>query len=305
MKAGANSENFRTEYERRGYVVYRGLIDPALIDALVSEYEVALKLTRKPILRQSVPGWSRNDLNDFGHVTQSMIQVHCLDQLGFDAFASRVRDILSHSTVRAALTELTGESSLTLAQSMFFDANTNTPPHQDCYYLDSVPGGRLLGAWFALEDIATEAGRFYVVPGSHRHEFAYSEEELGDPEKYAARMREFLETRPAQDPSNAVSSPVLRKGDVLFWHSRTVHGASATINHRFSRKSLTAHYLPTGSSFGNIRGEIIQRDCGSHNGMPFYHWKIKAWPLPGGGRLMSVAIRLRALVKNVFRKPRN
>jgi len=39
---------------------------------------------------------------------------------------------------------------------------------------------------------------------------------------------------------------------VLFWNSRTVHGALPTKDGKFSRKSLTAHYLPSHMAFGNL-----------------------------------------------------
>ena len=44
-----------------------------------------------------------------------------------------------------ALTEITGYRNHNLMQSMLFDANTTTPPHQDWWYLDTVPKGHLLG----------------------------------------------------------------------------------------------------------------------------------------------------------------
>ena len=36
---------------------------------------------------------------------------------------------------------------------------------------------------------------------------------------------------------------ILKKGDVVVWDSRLIHGASKIKNKSFSRKSLTAHYL--------------------------------------------------------------
>jgi phytanoyl-CoA hydroxylase len=39
---------------------------------------------------------------------------------------------------------------------------------------------------------------------------------------------------------------------VLLWNSRTVHGSLPTRDERYSRKSLTAHYIPSHLGFGNI-----------------------------------------------------
>lgn len=57
--------------------------------------------------------------------------------------------------------------------------------------------------------------------------------------------------------ADRVSAPALQKGDVLFWNSRTVHGALPTIDPAFSRKSITAHFLPSEYPFGNL---FVQKD---------------------------------------------
>ncbi|MEY4764622.1 MAG: hypothetical protein RI907_1295 [Pseudomonadota bacterium] len=64
---------------------------------------------------------------------------------------------------------------------------------------------------------------------------------------WLARMRQFMDEHP-----DRVSAPALKKGDVLFWNSRTIHGALATQDPRFSRKSLTAHFMPSSMTFGNL-----------------------------------------------------
>ena len=50
---------------------------------------------------------------------------------------------------------------------MYFDGNPVTWPHQDIYYLDAEEIGRMTSAWVAVEDIAPDAGRFFVYPKSH------------------------------------------------------------------------------------------------------------------------------------------
>lgn len=52
--------------------------------------------------------------------------------------------------------------------------------------------------------------------------------------------------------SSRIYAPALRKGDVLFWNSRTIHGSMPTRDDGFSRKSLTAHFLPADLGFGNL-----------------------------------------------------
>lgn len=73
-----------------------------------------------------------------------------------------------HDSLHKVLTEITGSKEHNLMQTMLFDANTTTQPHQDWWYLDSVPSGHLIASWIAMEDIDERAGRFYVLPGSQR-----------------------------------------------------------------------------------------------------------------------------------------
>ena len=102
----------------------------------------------------------------------------------------------------------------------------------------------LLGAWIALEDIDERAGRFYVMPGTHRVRLDEPNLKHSD---WLVRMRQFMDEHPDQ-----VKAPALKKGDVLFWNSRTIHGALETQDQRFSRKSLTAHFMPSTMTFGNL-----------------------------------------------------
>jgi phytanoyl-CoA hydroxylase len=46
-------------------------------------------------------------------------------------------------------------------------------------------------------------------------------------------------------------APALKKGDVMFWHGKTIHGSLATTQPQFSRSSFTAHYMP-------VAGTLIQ-----------------------------------------------
>jgi phytanoyl-CoA hydroxylase len=44
-------------------------------------------------------------------------------------------------------------------------------------------------------------------------------------------------------------APLLKKGDVLFWNSKTIHGSLKTTRPELSRSSLTAHYIPSSHQF--------------------------------------------------------
>ncbi len=229
-------------YRHHGYVVFPALVPHERIDALMARYRADISPSSSKFFRQNTNRYETNVMNPHGHVRQSFLDVHAYDS--HPAFQESTLQIYFSPEIRAALTSITGATKHNLMQSMLFDLNAATPPHQDWWYLDSVPGGGLLAAWIALEDIAEDAGRFYVLPASqttvlHEDGLPHS--------KWLERVRAHADTH-----ASAMVAPALKKGDVLFWNSRTIHGSYATIDERRSRKSLTAHYLPSNLVFGNL-----------------------------------------------------
>ena len=131
-------------------------------------------------------------------------------------------------------------------QSLLFDLNRETLPHRDSDYLDSVPGGHALAVWIALEDIDERAGRFYVIPKSTNVDIHGDTPNLS-PWELMTRMNEYVKSN-----QDEIDAPALKKGDVLFWNSRLIHGALPIKDTRFSRKSLTAHFIPLEYKHGNL-----------------------------------------------------
>jgi phytanoyl-CoA hydroxylase len=249
-------------YEENGYYICRNVIPTDLIDKLVERYKQDIVSTKYPFFRQNTNVYEPNKLTDHGYVKQSFLDIH--DYNKFAEFSRCARDIYTNQAVRDALKETTGFETFNLMQTMLFDANTETVPHQDWWYLDTVPNGNLLGAWFALEDIDERAGRFFVLPKSWRVNLHSDTPNLPHSE-WLVRIKDYVAKHPEE-----VFAPALNKGDVLFWNSRTIHGSLATKDPSFSRKSLTAHYMPSNLTFGNlfITKETIPYK--NYNGMKFY-----------------------------------
>jgi phytanoyl-CoA hydroxylase len=245
MNAAAQAlahEEPRHYYDQNGYVIFPGQIAPHLIDRFLSLYKRDIFETKTKFYRQNTNVYDTNRYTSHGHVIQSFLDVHNYQR--FPEFRQAALDIFFSPALLDALTQTTGSAKHNLMQSMLFDANAATPPHQDWWYLDTVPNGHLMGIWIALEDIHEDAGRFYVLPGSqhiHLHEANLPHSE------WLQRMRAFLDAHPEQ-----LHAPALKKGDVLIWNSRTIHGSLATKDERHSRKSLTAHFMPSTMTFGNL-----------------------------------------------------
>lgn len=234
--------DLRKYYESNGYVVMRGLIAPDKIGGLLEEYREQIVPSKAKFFRQNTNVYEANRLTSGGHVAQSFLDIHNYKK--FPEFRKSALGIYFSNEMLHALSELTGCARHNLMESTLFDANTTTPAHQDWWYLDSVPNGHLLAAWIALEDIDDNAGKFYVIPQTHKTVL----HEPGMPHSvWLARMKEYADTHADQ-----VFTPELKKGDVVFWNSGTIHGSFPTRDLRFSRKSMIGHYLPSGLTFGNL-----------------------------------------------------
>jgi len=277
-------------YAAQGYVVVRDLIPKSQVAQLLDLYAKQIAPSRHPFFRQNTNAYEPNKMSSRGHVRQSFLDIH--DYRLFPEFSRAARDIFCAPSMMSALRRVARFESFALMQSMFFDLNTETPGHQDWYYLDTVPNGHLVAAWIALEDIDERAGRFFVAPGSQNHDFG--------PKIPGRTHKDWLSVIGAyiDDRRAEISSPALRSGDVLFWNSRTVHGSLPTQDESYSRKSLTAHYLPGGFEFGNLFAVKTGIPYKDHHGVRYYrnqpdfsHWNR-----------LKFAVKTRAYNYPVFRE---
>ena len=280
-----------TEWEANGYTVVRSLVRASLIDALVSEFRTDILPSGQAMLRQprfaqesgerSFPHayLASHDLSPEGYMRQGLKDPHSL--ASYPSVAGLCLRLLCGPEIQSALAAIDpAYKAYTLYQSMMFDANPGTEPHQDSFYIDSEPRGALVGMWLALEDIDERAGRFFVVAGSHRNVNL----PLG-----AMTNAEYLQTVAARMPAlgNHIETPALCKGDAILWHVRLVHGAHPVTDSRFSRKSLTAHYVPCDlAARGNARvftNHIVRTAAG----MPYV---VTTKPDPGARRVVKAEV---------------
>jgi phytanoyl-CoA hydroxylase len=253
----------REYYQENGYVIFRNLIPIDLIDKLLYLYTKEIVPSRYPFFRQSTNQYEVNHFNEFGYVEQSFLDIH--DYEKFPEFSNIAKEIYCGDSIQNSLRQITDSHSFNLMQTMLFDANTETRPHQDWWYLDTVPNGHLIAAWIALEDIDEQAGRFYVMPKSIKNPDFHSDTPNLSHIDWLERIKVYFEAN-----EEDIKAPDLKKGDVLFWSSKTVHGALPTRDHSYSRKSLTAHYIPSKYQFGNLFTTKDYIAYKTYNGMKFY-----------------------------------
>lgn len=233
-----------TYYRENGYVVHPGLLPVDLCKQALSSFDREVKPFPGYLYRQASANPEKHKFDACGNVLNSILNPVSVSSRHFPDYRAASEALLCDDRLFAAIEELLREEAM-LVQSMYFEGNPATWPHQDCYYLDSERPGHLVGAWIALEDIEQSAGRFYIVPGSHRLEAGRNQGSLNigeHHERYKQYVGDII-----REQSLEVRAPELKRGDVLLWDSRTIHGALAPRGCAKTRNSYTAHFIPLSS----------------------------------------------------------
>ncbi|MBV8883847.1 MAG: phytanoyl-CoA dioxygenase family protein [Chroococcidiopsidaceae cyanobacterium CP_BM_RX_35] len=253
-----NTVSNRDSFEIVGYIVCKDLVSTDLIDKLVDLYKEQIVPSKDSFLRQMTNKFEPNELNEFGYVKQDFLDVHNYKK--FPEFSSAVKEIICSDDIQNVLKQITNNDAFNWMQSLLFDLNRETIPHHDSYYLDTIPGGGSVAVWIALEDIDEKAGRFYLVPNS----VDAAIHDLPHP-LWLGKMKEYFDAN-----KDKVHAPPLNKGDAIFWKSRIVHGAFPIVDPSLSRKSLTSHFVPSDSKYGNLFYSKDYVELGTYKGVKMY-----------------------------------
>lgn len=239
-------EAIRNYYEENGYVVVRNLLPEHLCDKILGNFKTEVKPYNGYIYRQASANPEKHIFTEHNYMLNSILNIQSVSSKHFPNFRKTGIEILTHSHIQKVLKNLMGEPGK-LVQSMYFEGNPATWAHQDCYYLDSEKDGAMIGMWLALEDIHPGGGRFYIYPGSHKIDIRKNGGDF-DIAFHHNRYKELVK-KIIRDFNLKCVAPMLRKGDVLFWGGKTIHGALDTFQLQYSRNSITGHYIPESTRF--------------------------------------------------------
>lgn len=229
---------FRSWFDREGFVVVRRAVPAETCTRAVRAFAEEVLPDRTAWFERHATGtFERHVYTDTGFMKFPIMNLQDLSSRRHPRFKTFGLDLLTQPAIRRVLHTLFEEPGRAI-HTMYFDGNQATWAHRDGSYFDSKRPGAMIGVWVAAEDIHPGAGRFYVVPRSHRMAVPGEGAEPHSAE-YKAGMAEFVRTGPLD-----CVAPVLRRGDAVFWYSLVVHGSLPTTEPRFSRRSFTAHYVP-------------------------------------------------------------
>ncbi|MGF1588760.1 MAG: phytanoyl-CoA dioxygenase family protein [Pleurocapsa sp.] len=282
-----NATDIKEYYQCQGYVVIKNLLSHQKIDYFIKQYE---KIKRNKFFiyySQSLHVPLRPKITPEGFIEESMERVQ--DLKFFPSFSQAALKCLIDRQISDVLGILSGSSSHTLWQNMFFDKSTGTVEHQDHYYLDTDPPGNLIGVWYALEDIHPESGCFFVIPGSHKGSLISRKNLSLIDKKTKTIVPEHDQMRKKiinliREKNYKYQALPLDKGDVLFWHPYTIHGAYQNKNTQFSRKSFTAHFYPSHLPRLSAETPWLKRSANPNilirsNDLRVYGWNAKQYAI--------------------------
>jgi phytanoyl-CoA hydroxylase len=218
------------------FKVYPNQIPSSLIDEILLCHKDFKKSSLAFFRAQGTTHFEKPILNEYGNQVNSIHNPHLL---GFNrSFSSLTESIITHHNISNCLSDFTESKNHVWYQSMFFDKSTGTKLHQDTWYLDTIPNGKLVGVWIALEDIEYSAGPFCI--------YTNSDSKKVKPEDFDFDNIENDINFKNQYPSAKRFDFTAKKGDILIWDSLTIHGALLPKDDSMTRKSITAHFYPTG-----------------------------------------------------------
>jgi phytanoyl-CoA hydroxylase len=266
----------RDYYDREGYVVVRDLVDHSSCDRMRAAFDDEVKPFGGYIYRQASANPERHVRTESGFMLNSILNIHAVDPRFFPTFRARGADLITSAPLQAAVRAILGEAGK-IVQSMYFEGNPSTWAHQDTYYLDSERLGLMAGVWIALEDIAPGAGRFFIYPRSHLIDLALNRGSMSIASNHAGYKELVIDI--IRKHRLECRAPALRKGDVLFWNSKTIHGSMETTQPERSRSSVTAHYIPQSTRFLQYQTRIKPLNISTINGMQVHTPKDMASPV--------------------------
>jgi len=205
-------------FDSDGYYVEKGLFSPDEVSALVQCVERSLNPALAPVEFEAdvhYPGAPESRLAPGGQTPRRLLHAFGRDAL--------FQNVGKHPRVVSLLKALIKTDSIRLSQNHHNCVMTKHPGfssvtswHQDIRYW-RFDKRELVSTWLALGKETHENGGLLVIPGSHRLDF--------EPGQFDASL--FLRTDLAANESLLAKAIVveLNPGDMLFFHSRTLHAA--------------------------------------------------------------------------------
>ena len=258
-------------YRENGYVVLKGIFSEKNCDIFYENWNSEVKSFKGYMYRQASAKLEKHVFNINNWVMNPILNLQSLNSKHFPRLRVNFEKIIASNLILADFVKSMIGDKPTIVQSMFFEGNSATWEHQDSYYLDDEETGKMVAGWIALEDIKANAGRFFVCPKSHLHDYASMDLENIITKNHTAYIKNIVKI--VKENNFSVKAPKLDKGDILLWNSLTIHGSLDSQSETNSRSSITFHVIRSSSKFQVLRN--IFRNLKSDQNYPFGIYRPK------------------------------
>ncbi len=239
------------QFQKNGFLVRRALLSESTTSQLIERIDASLNPALAPVEFEAdvhYPGAPASRWADGGQTPRRLLHAYGRDPL----FAS----LGKNPDIVATLQTLMQREQVLLSQNHHNCIMTKHPGfssltswHQDIRYW-RFDRPELVSAWVALGDETKENGCLLVLPGSHLLDI--------EPGRFDAAL--FLRTD-LSDNEALLSTAVpveLAKGDVLFFHSRTLHAAGSNKTETVKRSIVFTYRSADNQPIPQTRSAIYQ-----------------------------------------------
>jgi phytanoyl-CoA hydroxylase len=257
-------------FVEQGYLVVPDLMDAGELEELKREIVV---VARDHYKRENSTVVSEDA--DDSEVLKSIL---CIHQPHF--VSPIIEKYVRHPKICGILSQITGahlpwwDGSVKCMQSMYFVK----PPefqgqawHQDEIYIPTRDRS-LIGAWIAVDDATQENGCLWIVPGSHKTGYLYSQREHDNPDEFDSAPESY-----GFDESDEVPVEV-KAGTLVFFNGYLLHRSRKNRSDIY-RRVLVNHYcnswslLPWSLAEGERVANADRRNVLPVSGIDPYAWK--------------------------------
>lgn len=239
------------QFARDGYLIRRGLISAELVEQVIQRIDASLNPALAPVEFEAdvhYPGAPSSRWAEGGQTPRRLLHAYGRDPL--------FRECASHKGIIDTLHVLMQNNELLLSQNHHNCVMTKhsgysslTSWHQDIRYW-RFDRPELVSTWIALGTENVENGSLLVIPGSHKLNI--------EPGRFDAAQ--FLRTDLDQnaDLLNTAIPVELEAGDVLFFHSRTLHAAGQNSSDRIKRSIVFTYHTSDNQPIPQTRSAVFE-----------------------------------------------
>lgn len=223
-------------YWKKGWLVVEGIFPRDLMERAA---EHSLNLAMKKF-DPTIPGTYHADRSADGKVALPR-KVH----RPFEQDPGFYGPLIYDGPMLGIVQQLTGSVPIFALDQIFFKPPRHGSPkayHQDNAYFLVRPDDQVVTAWIAMDDVDEENGCLRYIDGSH----------LGDilPCKPVPGYEHDLTPDPKAIDLTKESLAIVKKGGVVFHHSRTLHTSGPNTSDRW-RRGYATHWIGARSTCDN------------------------------------------------------